>query len=105
MAGNKKGKVEIYARSDPSIIPFLMNEVEKGTSYRDLRNMMDEQYGIKLDHSSLHRTIERLKAKEKAIALHDGVDIDEKLAAKFPLPDHPGYWRPVRRSDGTAVRP
>jgi mannonate dehydratase len=34
-----------------------------------------------------------------------GVDIDEKLAAKFPLPRHPGYWNPVRRSDGTAVRP
>jgi mannonate dehydratase len=34
-----------------------------------------------------------------------GVDIDEKLAAKFPLPRHPGYWSPVRRSDGTAVRP
>ena len=34
-----------------------------------------------------------------------GVDIDEKLAAKFPLPEHPGYWNPVRRSDGTAVRP
>jgi len=34
-----------------------------------------------------------------------GVDIDEELAAKFPLPEHPGYWSPVRRSDGTAVRP
>ncbi len=34
-----------------------------------------------------------------------GVDIDEKLAAKYPLPGHPGYWSPVRRSDGTAVRP
>ena len=34
-----------------------------------------------------------------------GVDIDEELAAKFTLPDHPGYWGPVRRSDGTAVRP
>ncbi len=34
-----------------------------------------------------------------------GVDIDEKLAAKFPLPEQPGYWSPVRRSDGTAVRP
>jgi len=34
-----------------------------------------------------------------------GVDMDEKLAAKFPLPDHPGYWSPVRRRDGTAVRP
>jgi mannonate dehydratase len=34
-----------------------------------------------------------------------GVDINEELAAKYPLPDHPGYWSPVRRSDGTAVRP
>jgi len=34
-----------------------------------------------------------------------GVDIDETLAAKFPLPEHPGYWNPVRRPDGTAVRP
>jgi len=34
-----------------------------------------------------------------------GVDTDENLAAKFPLPDHPGYWDPVRRGDGTAVRP
>ncbi|MFC1636686.1 enolase C-terminal domain-like protein [Planctomycetota bacterium] len=34
-----------------------------------------------------------------------GVDINEKLAEKFQLPEHPGYWNPVRRSDGTAVRP
>ena len=34
-----------------------------------------------------------------------GVDLDEKLAAKFPLPADPGYWKPVRRRDGTAVRP
>ncbi len=34
-----------------------------------------------------------------------GVDIDEKLAKKFPLPEDPGYWRPIRRSDGSAVRP
>jgi mannonate dehydratase len=34
-----------------------------------------------------------------------GVDINEKLAAKFPLPREPGYWTPLRRSDGTAVRP
>ncbi len=34
-----------------------------------------------------------------------GVDINESLAAKFPLPEHPGYWNPVRRPDGTAVRP
>jgi len=34
-----------------------------------------------------------------------GVDLNEELAAKFPLPKDPGYWRPVRRPDGTAVRP
>ncbi|MCX8108985.1 MAG: starvation-sensing protein RspA [Verrucomicrobiae bacterium] len=34
-----------------------------------------------------------------------GVDVDEELARKFPLPEHPGYWEPVRRRDGTAVRP
>lgn len=35
-----------------------------------------------------------------------GVDLNEELAAKFPLPtDRPGYWLPVRRRDGTAVRP
>ena len=34
-----------------------------------------------------------------------GVDIDEQQAAKYPLPDDPGYWRPIRRRDGTAVRP
>ena len=34
-----------------------------------------------------------------------GVDIDEKAAARFTLPEHPGYWGPIRRPDGTAVRP
>jgi mannonate dehydratase len=34
-----------------------------------------------------------------------GVDINEEAAAKFPLPDDPGYWRPLRRRDGTANRP
>ena len=34
-----------------------------------------------------------------------GIDIDEQLAAKYPLPEHPGFWRPIRRRDGTAVRP
>ncbi len=34
-----------------------------------------------------------------------GVDINEELAAKFPLPKDPGFWRPVRRRDGTSVRP
>ncbi len=34
-----------------------------------------------------------------------GVDLDEEKAKKYPFPDHPGYWTPVRRRDGTAVRP
>jgi mannonate dehydratase len=36
-----------------------------------------------------------------------GVDLDEDLAAKFPFPDHPlnGAWPPVRRLDGTVIRP
>jgi len=36
-----------------------------------------------------------------------GVDVDEKLAAAFPYPDDPrnGSWLPVRRVDGTIVRP
>ncbi len=34
-----------------------------------------------------------------------GVDFDEEKAKRHPLPAHPGYWAPVRRRDGTAVRP
>ncbi len=36
-----------------------------------------------------------------------GVDIDEELAAKYPYPEHPlnGAWPPVRRLDGTVIRP
>lgn len=34
-----------------------------------------------------------------------GVDLNEDLAKKFPLPETPGYWLPTRRKDGTAVRP
>ncbi len=34
-----------------------------------------------------------------------GVDINEDLAKKFPLPENPGFWLPTRRKDGTAVRP
>ena len=34
-----------------------------------------------------------------------GVDLNEELAARYPLPERPGYWDPVRRPDGTAVRP
>lgn len=34
-----------------------------------------------------------------------GVDLNEDLAKKFPLPANPGYWLPVRRNDGTSIRP
>ncbi len=36
-----------------------------------------------------------------------GIDLDEKLAAKYPFPAHPlnGGWEEVRRADGTIVRP
>ena len=36
-----------------------------------------------------------------------GIDVDEKKAAKYPFPEHPlnGAWPPVRRRDGTVVRP
>jgi len=35
-----------------------------------------------------------------------GIDVDEKLAAAYPFPEHPlnGSWAPVRREDGTAIR-
>jgi mannonate dehydratase len=34
-----------------------------------------------------------------------GMDLNEDLAKKFPVPHTPGVWLPVRRADGTAVRP
>jgi mannonate dehydratase len=37
-----------------------------------------------------------------------GIDIDEKLAAKFPFPDGPSFdysWGTTRRKDGTVIRP
>jgi mannonate dehydratase len=37
-----------------------------------------------------------------------GIDIDEKLAAKFPVPDTPAFdfrWGSTRRRDGTVIRP
>jgi mannonate dehydratase len=34
-----------------------------------------------------------------------GVDLNEEAAKKYPLPEHPGYWQPVRRRDGTNVKP
>ena len=37
-----------------------------------------------------------------------GIDIDEALAAKFPLPDGPSFdqrWGTMRRRDGTVIRP
>jgi mannonate dehydratase len=35
-----------------------------------------------------------------------GVDVNEKAAARYPLPDKQmNAWTQVRTSDGTAVRP
>jgi mannonate dehydratase len=37
-----------------------------------------------------------------------GIDLDEKLAAKYPLPDEPTFdhsWGTTRRRDGTVIRP
>jgi len=36
-----------------------------------------------------------------------GVDLDEDLAARYPFPEHPlnGAWAPIRRLDGTVIRP
>jgi mannonate dehydratase len=36
-----------------------------------------------------------------------GIDLNEELAAKYPFPEHPlnGGWAPVRRMDGTVIRP
>jgi len=34
-----------------------------------------------------------------------GVDVDETLAARFPIPEYPDNWMPIRRSDGSNVRP
>jgi mannonate dehydratase len=37
-----------------------------------------------------------------------GIDIDEKLAARFPFPDGPAFdyrWGTTRRRDGTVIRP
>ncbi|MGA1236639.1 MAG: enolase C-terminal domain-like protein [Limisphaerales bacterium] len=34
-----------------------------------------------------------------------GVDLNEEAAKRFPFPEDPGYWRPIRRRDGTSVKP
>lgn len=36
-----------------------------------------------------------------------GIDIDEELAARYPMPEHPlnGAWPEIRRRDGTVIRP
>ena len=36
-----------------------------------------------------------------------GIDMDEALAARYPFPEHPynGAWPPIRRLDGTVIRP
>jgi mannonate dehydratase len=36
-----------------------------------------------------------------------GIDVNEELAKKYPFPEHPlnGAWGPIRRLDGTVIRP
>jgi mannonate dehydratase len=34
-----------------------------------------------------------------------GVDLDEKKAGEHPLSEFSGYWKPIRRNDGSQVRP
>jgi len=36
-----------------------------------------------------------------------GIDVNEELANKFPFPEHPlnGGWGPIRRLDGTVIKP
>jgi mannonate dehydratase len=36
-----------------------------------------------------------------------GIDINEELAAQYPFPEHPlnGAWPPIRRLDGSVIRP
>ena len=36
-----------------------------------------------------------------------GIDLNEELAAEYPFPEHPlnGAWPPIRRLDGTVIRP
>ena len=36
-----------------------------------------------------------------------GTDVNEELAKKYPFPEHPlnGAWAPIRRRDGTVIRP
>jgi len=36
-----------------------------------------------------------------------GIDLDETVAARYPFPEHPlnGAWPPVRRLDGSVIRP
>ena len=37
-----------------------------------------------------------------------GIDVDEKLAAKFPIRDEPSFdmrWGNLRRRDGSSVKP
>ena len=36
-----------------------------------------------------------------------GIDLDEALASRYPFPSDPlaGGWPPLRRADGTVIRP
>ncbi len=52
------------------------------------------------------------ETKEGDLYAHEapglGIDIDEKLAAKYPIRDDPPFdfnWGTTRRRDGTVIRP
>jgi mannonate dehydratase len=72
-------------------------------------------FGIQEVHEFAERTREVFpgcpEIREGAMWSNDrpglGIDIDEDLAARYPLPEHPlnGAWPEIRRRDGTVVRP
>jgi mannonate dehydratase len=72
-------------------------------------------FGIQEQHEFGERTREVFpgtpEIRDGALWSNDrpglGIDLDEKLAAKYPFPEHPlnGAWPAIRRLDGTVVRP
>jgi len=43
--------------------------------------------------------------KSVALLPLPGIDINEKEAAKYPLPKYNYNWTQVRKNDGTSIRP
>ena len=49
-----------------------------------------------------------LRAEQEGDAEGQGIDLDEKLAARYPIKDDPPFdmpWGNYRRLDGTIVKP